>query len=376
MRDLFTPLGVSEVIEVFNETLSVAHPAVMVEGEVASFKINHGKFVFFDIKDAKSSLGCFMMAFQIKFPIEDGMKVRLLAEPQLTTWGKFSLTVREVVPIGEGSLKKSQELLRSKLESEGLFDSKRKRDLPKMPQRIGVVSSEGAAGYADFMKVLQNRWSGLSITLVHVPVQGAEAAKQIIGALEYLNQLVQPMDVIALVRGGGSADDLSVFNHESVVRAVAASRAPTIAGVGHETDTTLVDFAADRRAATPSNAAELLVPDKKELDSRLAHARRIAESGAMTTLQVLTADVAAAKESAEKGMNNFFIKKNDTLRHLQQTLRQLDPSIVLSRGYSIMRNEGGATVRKRGDVTIGSSINIEITDGIIGAKVSSVKSKQ
>ena len=147
-------LSVSDFIALTNQTLEYAYPTVVIEGEVASFKINQGKYVFFDLKDSEASVGCFMMAFQLRMPVEDGMKVIITASPKLTRVGKFSLTVRSIRPSGEGALKKSFELLRAKLATEGLFTPERKRLLPSAPQHIAVVSSTQAAGYADFIKIL------------------------------------------------------------------------------------------------------------------------------------------------------------------------------------------------------------------------------
>lgn len=366
-------LGVSEALQLINQTLDAAFPFILIEGEVASFKINQGKFAFFDIKDESGSLGCFMMAFALKFPLEDGMKVRILAQPKLTNWGKFSLTVREVMPVGEGSLKKSFEILKAKLEKEGLFDTARKRPLPVFPKRIGVVSSSQAAGYADFIKILGNRWGNLEIILVDVPVQGMEAPNQIIGAINHLNELSEPLDVLAVIRGGGSADDLSAFNHEDVVRAVASSRTPTIVGVGHEVDLSLSDLAADVRAATPSNAAELLVPDKTQV---LLGAKRITETamnGAEAAIRVFELDREATQNSLSKSLDTFFTHKSETLKFMKRTLYQLDPKAVLKRGYSLVK-KGSSVVAKASDVIIGDEITVQVMDGEIGAKVTHVSS--
>lgn len=364
-------LGVSEALELINRVLDEAFPFILVEGEVSGFKINQGKFAFFDIKDEGGSLGCFMMAFQLKFPLEDGMKVRVLAQPKLTNWGKFSLTVREVMPVGEGSLKKSFEILKAKLASEGLFDEARKKLLPAIPRRIGVVSSSQAAGYADFIKILGNRWGDLEVVLVDVPVQGMEAPSQIVGALNYLNELGDPVDVIAVIRGGGSADDLSAFNHEDVVRAVAGSRTPTIVGVGHEVDTSLADLAADVRAATPSNAAELLVPDKRQILQGAKRVCQTAENGINAAIRVFEQDRQMVVDSIFSNLNTFFSKKSETLRFLKQTLHQLDPNTVLSRGYSLVKKQG-AVISRSSDVIIGDELTIQLVDGEIGAEVTHV----
>ena len=150
--------SVSDFVALTNQTLEYAYPSVQIEGEVASFKVNQGKFIFFDLKDAGASVGCFMMLWQLRQPIEDGMKVIVTASPKLTQWGKFSLTIRAIRPSGEGDIKKSYELLKAKLDKEGLFAPERKRPLPRIPKRVAVISSVQAAGYADFIKILNARW--------------------------------------------------------------------------------------------------------------------------------------------------------------------------------------------------------------------------
>src|SRR5476651_1057611 len=198
-------LSVSDFIAVTNQTLEYAYPSVEVEGEVASFKVNQGKFVFFDIKDAGGSISCFMTVWQMRVPIEDGMKVIVTAVPKLTQWGKFSLTVKSVRPSGEGAIKKSFEILKQKLESEGLFSPERKRPLPISPRHVAVVSSTQAAGYADFIKIVDDRWGGVKIDVANVQIQGATSADQIIRAIDYFNQQEGLPEVLVIVRGGGSA---------------------------------------------------------------------------------------------------------------------------------------------------------------------------
>lgn len=365
-------LGVSDAVDLINQTLDEAYPFILVEGEVASFKVNQGKFVFFDVKDEAASLGCFMMAFALKFPLQDGMKVRILAQPKLTQWGKFSLTVREVMPVGEGSLKKSFELLKTKLTAEGLFDEARKRSLPKIPRRIGVVSSSQAAGYADFIKILDNRWGDLQIVLADCAVQGVEAPAQLIGALKHLNELAEPLDVIAVIRGGGSADDLAAFNHEDVVRAVAGSRTPIISGVGHEVDITLADLAADLRAATPSNAAEFLVPNKHEVLAQAERLAAMAYNGVTATVRVFAEDREAAQASVEKSFQNFLSQIETRFSLMNQMLVQLNPEVVLKRGYSLVK-KGEKIISSASAVILDDKLNIQLKDGVIGARVTDVR---
>jgi exodeoxyribonuclease VII large subunit len=267
-------ISVTEFVSIINETLAFAYPQVTIEGEVSSFKVNQGKFVFFDLKDEANVLSCFMMVHQLKMPIEDGMKVRVTGTPKVTKFSKFSLTVRAVELAGEGELRRAMELLKKKLEGEGLFDQARKRPIPKFPVRLGLITSGASAAYADFIKILNARWSGVEVLLADVSVQGAAAPDQIVGALEYFNTLRDPVDVLVLIRGGGSLEDLAAFSTEPVARAVAASRTPIIVGVGHEVDFSLADYAADLRAATPTDAARLVVPDRHETEARVEHLAR------------------------------------------------------------------------------------------------------
>jgi exodeoxyribonuclease VII large subunit len=358
-------LGVSDFIALTNQTLEYAYPTVEVEGEVASFKVNQGKYVFFDLKDEGGSVGCFMTVWQLRVPIEDGMKVIVTATPKLTQWGKFSLTVRAIRPSGEGSLKKSFELLRAKLEKEGLFAEERKRSLPALPKHVAVISSTQAAGYADFIKIINDRWGGLQVDVGHVQVQGADAPDQIIRALKYFNSQESLPEVIVIIRGGGSADDLSAFNDELLVREIAASRIPTLVGVGHEVDVSLADMVADVRAATPSNAAQILVPDKQEiirqvqrqLSSVLPRIERVvADKQIMLTQQL---------EHALERVDARYRQYLDSFTSLRRVLRELDPSKVLQRGYALIR----------GTIAEGSVIEIEKQDILITAEVRHVSKK-
>ena len=328
--------GVSDFLAVVNQSLEVAFGSIYVEGEVASFKINHHKYVFFDLKDESGSVGCFMTVWQLRIPIEDGMRVVVRAVPKVTPWGKFSLTVTDVRPVGEGSLKKSLEILRDKLSREGLFDAERKRLLPSQPGLVGVISSTAAAGYADFIKIANDRYGGTKFLVTHVQVQGNGAADQIIRAIEHLNQLPELPEAIAIVRGGGSADDLAVFNDELLVRAIAGSRVPVITGIGHEVDVSLADLAADVAAATPSNVAQILLPDKhamirtiKSEGSRISDRVEVALAEALEQLSRLKVQ---SVEAWGEGVDRL-------LRELTQKkllIGEYDPSAVLQRGYAIL----------------------------------------
>ncbi len=357
--------SVSEFLSVVNQTLDYAYPSVNVKGEVASFKINQGKWVFFDLKDEESSVPCFMPLFQLRTPIEDGMKIVVRGVPKVTKWGKFSFTVKQIQPVGEGSIKKSFELLKKKLEKEGLFDPAKKRPIPRPLRKIGVISSTGAAGYADFCKILNARWGGLEVYTAHVQVQGMDAPDQIIRALKYFNEKAE-VDIVAVIRGGGSADDLSVFNDEKLAREIAASRIPVITGIGHEVDESLADLVADIRASTPSNVAEMLTPDRKVEISKIR--------GQIWTLNK---KVIQEIEFSKNQLNNRVLDAGrlvktkiaavlSELGARKRALEGMDPEMVLKRGYAILS----------GKVKTGEVIKITTMENEIEANVTKVTKRK
>lgn len=367
---------VSQLITVINQSLEYAYPTIVVEGEIASFKVSKDKYVFFDVKDAEGVLGCFMMIYQLRMPLEDGMRVRLVAQPRLTAWGKFSLTVREVMPVGEGSIKRAFDILKTKLESEGLFEPTRKRLLPAIPESIGLIASVESAGYADFIKIVNHRWGGLDIQVADVQVQGVTASEQIIVAIEHFNQLAELPEILVIVRGGGSAEDLSVFNEEPLVRAVAASRIPTVVGVGHEVDTSLCDLVADVRAATPSNAAQILVPDRYELARDVEHK----EQHLLSRVEVRLDDSKRLlRESAKIMLDRIeYVTSqcSQSLRHAEMVLRQLDPNAVLKRGYALVRGKSGKLIKgAANELKIGDELTVTTAGAIIDVGVQNVRTK-
>lgn len=275
MNDL-PAISVSQFLGLVNQTLrTIPTETFAVEGEIADFRISQGKWVNFDLKDEEIDMKvpCFMTTFQLGMPLESGMRVRVMGTPKIfERFGKFSLNVDEVVPVGEGALAKAYALLKAKLTSEGVFDQARKRPLPKFPQTIGLITSKEAAAYGDFLRILGNRFGGLTILHADVHVQGQYAVEDICRAFALFNKLPthERPELIVLTRGGGSLEDLHAFNDERVVRAVFASLVPVVVGVGHERDESLCDFVADFRASTPSHAAECLCQDRRELQRYLA----------------------------------------------------------------------------------------------------------
>lgn len=350
-------LSPTEFLELTNNALECDFPSVLVKGEVASFKENHGKWIFFDLKDEESSVSCFMPKRELRMPIEDGMQVIVQGRPKVTKWGKFSLTIKRVQPVGEGSLKKSFEMLKKRLVQEGLFDDARKRALPEDLTRIGVISSTGAAGYADFVKILNARWGGIKVLVAHTQVQGMDAPDQIIRALRYFNER-DDVQVIAILRGGGSADDLSCFNDEELVREIARSKIPVITGIGHEVDESLCDLAADVRASTPSNAAEMLTRDRAHEAARVRS--EMVRAGQVVTAKIdryraeVRDDVRQALREVTLEVDRYLMELREkvkrarreveskfdafekALREKMRLLKVLNPEKVLRQGYAIV----------------------------------------
>ncbi len=355
---------VSQFIEVLNQTLDYAFPIIEVEGEISNFKTSKGKWGFFDLKDEQGTINCFIPLFSLRVPLEDGMQVVIKGHPKLTDFGRFSFTVQQIMPRGEGSIKKAFDLLKAKLAKEGLFSPEKKRPLPDHLETIGVISSTGAAGYADFCKILNARWGGLHLRVANCGVQGLSAADEIIKALEYFNEQ-EPVDIIVLIRGGGSKDDLAVFNDELLTRKIAASRIPVLTGIGHEVDESLADLAADLRASTPSNAAEMLTKDKRAEVSRihdnlqsltkyLGHYLDTAKDTQKSQLTSVKTLIEARVENAQNELQNT-----------KKLLESLNPENVLRQGYSIVT----------GDFSPGNIVKITTHQQIINAEVIDVHNR-
>lgn len=358
-------LSVSDFIAVVNQTLEYAYSSVMVEGEVSGFKVNQGKWVFFDLKDEESSISCFMPVWDLRMELEDGMKVVVKGAPKITKWGKFSLTVKQAMPVGEGSIKKSFELLKKKLMVEGLFDAARKRPIPENLKKIGVISSTQAAGYADFCKIINERWGGLTILTAHTQVQGMAAADQIIRALKYFNEKAE-VDIIAIIRGGGSADDLSVFNDEALTRAIAASRILVITGIGHEIDESLADLAADVRASTPSNVAEMLTPDRQAETMRIKGNVERLNNKIVQEITMVRQDINSRLSEALRFLNQKITEAEKEIDSKKRILSGVNPEATLKRGYAIIS----------GDLTEGNVVKITTSDREMEAKIVNVKERK
>jgi exodeoxyribonuclease VII large subunit len=368
-------VSVGEFVALCNQTLEFAYPNITITGELANFRVSKNKWIYFDLKDEEARVQFFGTVYHLPGPLEDGMMLAVKGAPRLHAQYGFSVNVLSMQPVGEGSIKKAATLLQAQLEREGLFDAARKRALPYPPQHIGLVTSGESAAYRDFTKVLGARWGGLRISLIDVQVQGEAAPAQLVAAIEQCNQLATPPEVLVITRGGGSVEDLQAFNTEQVTRAVAASRIPTLVAIGHEIDTSLAEMAADQRASTPSNAAELLVPDRKavlaQLSARQEHmahiaARKIRDERAQ--LAVCGTQLHTATERRLAGV------KQQLAAHAQ-LLEAYNPRAALQRGYALVR-KGRQIVRRGRDIHAGDTLNIDVSDATLTTEVKRVTIKQ
>lgn len=356
--------SVTDFVAICNQVLDVSFSAVQISGELANFKISKNRWIYFDLKDEHSSLRFFGTVYQLAGPLEDGMKLTVRGAPQLHPRFGFSIIVQSILLSGEGTIKKASQLLVKRLEKEGLFDQDRKRDLPYPPKVIGVISSAESAGYADFIKIINERWSGLIIRFLDVNVQGETAPKQIINAINYFNQHNYDVEALVIIRGGGSIDDLQTFSHEAVTRAVAGSRIPTVVAIGHETDTSLAERVADLRASTPSNAAQLLVPDKSVEIERLIRFTKLATQLVEKTLLDANNQLFDYQKKCYLTIESAIEGKNKELKYISQTIEILNPYTVLRRGYAIVKQRGHV-VKSVKELEIKKRFQLQFYDGTL-----------
>lgn len=369
---------------------------VWVEGEVSNFSRPSSGHCYFTLKDAGAQLGCVMwrsVANTQDYLPADGDLV--LAHGRVSVYeagGRYQLYVDKVRPAGVGNLYLEFERLKARLEAEGLFAVERKRPLPRFPRRIGIVTSPTTAALRDILNILRRRYPLAEVLLAPTPVQGDDAPPQIVAALEALNAR-DDVDVIIVARGGGSLEELWAFNDERVARAIAASRIPVVCGVGHETDFSLADFAADVRAPTPSAAAELVAPDRTELRAQVAgltatlttalqsavEARRWRLAEQVRALKHLSpqGQLAQARQRvddllgrAEAAAHHDLLLRRERLNGLIGRLAGVSPLGTLERGYAIVRRrDTGAVVQSVTQVAPGDALGVRVADGEFEATV-------
>lgn len=389
--------GVAEVNQLVKHLLD-GEPmlsSICVRGELSNYKMYPSGHHYFTLKDAEGALRCVMFkgaASKLRFRPENGMAV--VASGRITVFprdGAYQLYCNTLSPLGAGDLAVAFEQLKAKLQAEGLFDPAHKKPLPAYPQRIAVVTSAAGAAVHDMIRILRRRYPLAKVILLPVRVQGAEAPPEIAGAIRYADRW-HIGDVIITGRGGGSMEDLWAFNDERVARAIYDCQTPIISAVGHEPDVTISDFVADARASTPSNAAEIAVPDRMDLTRQLRDMQVRLEQSQIARLESLRRWLETlADKRCLRDHGAYIQDQRMALVHLQQRLgdlagaqlgrkRQrfsalaasldaLSPLAVLGRGYAVARNEQGTILKSWQDVTAGETVRVTLGEGGFSARV-------
>ena len=393
-RHIFSVTEVNELVKLLLDNEPMLS-GICVRGEISNYKMYPSGHHYFSLKDPTGAIRCVMFkgqALRLRFRPENGMKVLVTGRVSVFPRdGAYQLYCDTMTPEGAGDLALAFEQLKEQLYKEGLFDEAHKKPLPQFPERIAVVTSSAGAAVHDMIRILRRRYPLAKVILLPVRVQGAEAPPEIAGAIRYADKW-KIGDVIITGRGGGSMEDLWAFNDERVARAIYASEIPVISAVGHEPDVTIADFVADRRASTPSNAAEIAVPDMAELLQRLDSFRSRMAQG---TLNGLERQERRLKALAEKRVLTdplaFVQDKRLQLDYVQQKLLTaanaqwqeeqrrfaalaakldaLSPLKVLGRGYSIARNENGTLIASVKDAAPGERLELRLSDGSLACRV-------
>lgn len=365
MQDVI--LSPTDFVALFNQTVEFAYPVVTIEGEITNLKVAKNRWVYFDLKDDNASLRYFGTVYQLPGPLADGLMVKAVGVPRLHPKFGFTINLQSLLAVGEGSLKKAADLVRAKLMAEGLFAIERKRALPVIPQTVGLITATGSAAYGDFIKILAERWGGITVQLMDVYVQGEQAPVQLVAAIEAFNAQRLPPQILVITRGGGSAEDLSAFNDERVVRAVATSRIPTLVAVGHEADESLAELAADVRASTPTNAASILVPDRRREIEVLASHRDILRGQLQGLCVVQIQELKSLKSSLTAAVKTLLEQETRHLKASRQLITLFNPRAALVRGYAIV-SLGAGYISKVTQVKPGDNLNVELADGKLKVK--------
>ena len=362
---------------------------IYVRGEISNYKLYPSGHHYFTLKDAEGAMRCVLFkgsALRLRFRPENGMKV--IAFGRIGVFprdGAYQLYVSDLTAEGVGDLHIAFEQLKAKLYAEGLFDPAHKKPLPPYPKTIAVVTSPAGAAVHDMLRILRARWPLTEVKLLGVRVQGAEAPAEIVGALNYANRH-KVADLIITGRGGGSIEDLWAFNDERVARAIYASEIPIISAVGHEPDVTIADYVADMRASTPSNAAELAVPDRNDVRARLDALERhmdrterarldglrdrlsaLESKRALRDPMAFLADKRLLLDCTQKDLASLaerqVAQRRQRFAALCAALDAMSPLRVLARGYAVARTEEGAVLRRADEVSAGETVHITLAEG-------------
>ncbi|MBR3221641.1 MAG: exodeoxyribonuclease VII large subunit [Kiritimatiellae bacterium] len=371
------PFTVSALTVQLKSAIEPRFTRIYVEAEISGWRLYPSGHAYFTLKDSGAQIQAVMFANALgrcraAAGLKDGAKVVVYGNVSIyAPRGNYQLVVLAAKLVGEGDLMQRYIELKAKLEKEGLFDAARKRPLPFLPRRIGLVTSEAGAVVHDMCTVLSRRFPDLEIRLFPCQVQGSAAAASVVRGLAYFNDpsLDWKADLLIVARGGGSFEDLFCFNDETLVRAVAASEIPVVSAVGHETDFTLCDFAADVRAGTPSMAAELAVPVVAELRQRISVCDRQLVASLRSRGEFFAQRTDHLSDALVDALALFRERLERRLEHAATKMRLLSPYGVLERGYSLTRTEDGTVVRDAASLKRGTRLVTRLAKGEFASEV-------
>lgn len=360
------------IARVFDSDMLLMNLAVT--GEISNLKYHSSGHVYFSLNDANSKINCFFPASYVKnlkYELGDGLEITAIGKVSVyRKGGYYSLFVRSIQVEGEGSLAMAFQLMKEKLEKEGLFDQAHKKPIPAFPRKIAVLTSETGAAVRDIIKIIRSRNDLVDIMVFPVQVQGDGAAENMADMLDFVNESFRDIDTIILGRGGGSAEDLWAFNEEVLARAIFRSEIPVISAVGHEIDFSISDFTADRRAETPTAAAEMSVPDISELKERLNKGSQDLRELLMGKLKVDELRAEKACEDLRKGLETTITLKEHELEKLKLILEENSPLKIMERGYSVIEKDG-TVIKTREELSPGE-YEIRFRDGKIKVRIDNV----
>ena len=375
-RPVFTVSDINQYIKALignDENLKY----IYVKGEISNFKMASNGHFYFSLKDDKSLIGAMMFsnyAGRINFKPENGQEVVVFGSIDAYPGrGTYQIIVYQMEEVGAGQQLLELEKLKKKLLEEGLFDESRKRKINLYPNAIDVITAPNSAAIKDILFNIKRRYPIADIYVFYSAVQGENAPKELLKAF----QLAQtyPLDTLLIGRGGGASEDLSAFNDETLVRAIANSKMPVIACIGHEIDSTLVDFVADKRASTPTAAAELATVDRREIEEKLSFALQDMEESLKSRIQGMKDDLSSYKEDLDLEIRQLVNHYQELLAHKKATLEALNPDNVINRGFSLTVDEEGKPVSDIKLVKKGQKIKTILKDGIINSEVIDTEKK-
>ena len=372
------PVSVTQLNEYISRVLSTDPLLgnIRVTGEITNLKYHSSGHIYFSITDENSKINCFFPASYVKtlrFPLNDGLKIIINGYINVyKKGGTYTLFVRSVEACGEGELAAAFEILKKKLDAEGLFAREHKKPIPEFPRKIGIVTSETGAALQDILKIIKSRTNLVDIIVFPVLVQGAGAAADIASTLDRINASFEDIDTLIVGRGGGATEDLQAFNEECVARAIYRSRIPVISAVGHEIDFTIADFVADKRAETPTAAAETAVPDMTELRKKMEFYRDnlVAEMKGKIKLDKLTADNYLLE--MQGALRSILTAAEHKLEKFSLVLEENNPKNILSKGYSILQTPQGEVISSISALEVGGEYEIALKDGTAKVKTTEI----